>query len=254
VRTGNVRIVNVSVDDPDQGVNSTVGQYIPPRVDIVDVDTSGFPTINATLDVNTTEGKAGNLGLDNFNLSEDGSERTIQDLRFDSTNETYVIEYVTADPNDNGTNREISVTASLPSGGTIVVTETYQAPGTPANALPIPSFTVSPSTPDTGETVTFNASNSTDPDGTIVEYRWDLNGDGTYEKNTTNHTVTTSYSNAANINVELQVVDDGGATNTTNRVVSVGGAETVSDGQPGFGVVIAVVALIAAVLFARRRE
>jgi len=254
VRTGNPRVVNVTVDDPDQGVNSTVGQYIPPRADITGVDTTGFPTINATIDVNTTEGKAGNLGLDNFNISEDGNEQSIQDLRFDSTNGTYVIEYATPDPVENGTSREIEVTVSLETGGTIVVTEQYRAPGTPSNLLPNVSFTVSPSNPSTGETVMFNASGSEDPDGTIVEYRWDLNGNGTYDVNTTSPTVNFSYSTAANINVELQVVDDGGATNSTSQVVSVQGDQTVSSGQPGFGIAVAVIALIAVVLFARRRQ
>ena len=36
----------------------------------------------------------------------------------------------------------------------------------------------------TGQPVTFDASGSTDPDGTIVKYEWDLDGNGTYETNT----------------------------------------------------------------------
>ena len=62
-----------------------------------------------------------------------------------------------------------------------------------SNQPPVASFTTHAepgSTPNV--TITFNALGSTDPDGTIVKYEWDLDGDGTYETNTgTTKTVTT---------------------------------------------------------------
>jgi PGF-CTERM protein len=63
-----------------------------------------------------------------------------------------------------------------------------------------------------------------------------------------------TYNQGKTYRVNLTVVDDGGATNSTSQVVSVQGDQTVSSGQPGFGVAVAVIALIAVVLFARRRQ
>ena len=45
-----------------------------------------------------------------------------------------------------------------------------------------------------GQTVTFNGSGSSDPDGTITKYEWDLDGNGTYETNSgTTATTTKAY-------------------------------------------------------------
>lgn len=77
VQSNTVRTVNVTVDDPTGISNSAQGSYIPPQVDITTVDTGGFPTINATVDVNTTNARSGNLGADNFSIREDETDRTI---------------------------------------------------------------------------------------------------------------------------------------------------------------------------------
>ena len=48
-----------------------------------------------------------------------------------------------------------------------------------------------------GQTVSFNASASSDPDGTIAKYEWDLDGNGSYETDTgTTPTATSSYATA----------------------------------------------------------
>ena len=62
--------------------------------------------------------------------------------------------------------------------------------------------------------VTFDASGSTDPDGTIVKYEWDLDGNGSYETNTgATPTADADLRDAkAKYTVGLRVTDDGGAT------------------------------------------
>ena len=51
-----------------------------------------------------------------------------------------------------------------------------------------------PQSAQTGQSVTFDGSGSTDLDGTIAKYEWDLDGNGTYETDTgTTPTVTTTY-------------------------------------------------------------
>ncbi len=74
-----------------------------------------------------------------------------------------------------------------------------------------------------GTEVTFDGSGSTDADGTIVEWRWDM-GDGTI---LFGETVTHSYSTPGKMDVELTVTDDDGATGqATHRHVVQGGGPT----------------------------
>ena len=114
-------------------------------------------------------------------------------------------------------------------------------------------FTASPVNPDVGQTVTSSASGSADPDGSIVSYEWDLDGDGNYD-DATGVEVTTSYGSSGNRRIGLRVNDSDGGSNTTSKVISVGDTQTVSGGQPGFGAAVAVVALLALALFAYRRD
>jgi PKD repeat protein len=82
---------------------------------------------------------------------------------------------------------------------------------------PVASFTYSPDKPIVNETVTFNASASYDPDGTIVSYDWDFddNTNGTGSITTHNYTTEGTY------NVTLTVTDDDSLTNTTWKLVTV---------------------------------
>ena len=84
---------------------------------------------------------------------------------------------------------------------------------------PIASFVYSPENPVVGEEVTFNASNSTDPDGFIVNYDWGF-GDGN-TVNSTGEVVIYSYSSAGEYNVTLVVTDDEGVTDSDARIVSI---------------------------------
>lgn len=87
---------------------------------------------------------------------------------------------------------------------------------------PTASFTFSPSNPSAGQTVTFDASSSSDPDGTIVEYRWEWS-DGTSPtirgqgQPTTIHVFGTS----GTFTVRLAVRDDVGNRATVTQVVTV---------------------------------
>ena len=76
------------------------------------------------------------------------------------------------------------------------------------NQPPTASFTFSPSYPFVDQEVTFDASDSTDSDGTIVSYEWDF-GDG---NTATEKIVTHLYSSARSYDVSLTVTDDDGAT------------------------------------------
>src|SRR5206468_6985562 len=101
---------------------------------------------------------------------------------------------------------------------TLTVTDNLGATGTTSqvvtsvNTPPVASFTST----CTGLNCSFNASASSDPDGTIAGYVWTF-GDGT-----TGAGVSFSHSYAAggNFTVALTVTDNLGATGTTSHVVT----------------------------------
>ena len=87
----------------------------------------------------------------------------------------------------------------------------------PALQNPSASFTNSPLSPEVGETVTFDASGSSDPDGTIVGYEWSFGDEATATGITASH----SYSSAGTYTVTLTVTDNNGLTGTTTKSVTV---------------------------------
>jgi len=85
------------------------------------------------------------------------------------------------------------------------------------NLPPIADFIYSPTFPYIGQAVTFDASGSSDPDGTIVSYEWDF-GDGLVG---TDVVTTHTYESAGTFNVTLTVTDDLGATDTLQQEITV---------------------------------
>jgi PKD repeat protein len=87
------------------------------------------------------------------------------------------------------------------------------------NTPPTASFTPSSTTVQTGESVDFDASGSSDPDGSIVSYEWDWTDDGTFEA--TGQTPSHSYPNDGTYTVRLRVTDDDGATDEATGSITV---------------------------------
>jgi PKD repeat protein len=95
-----------------------------------------------------------------------------------------------------------------------------------ATQSPIASFSVSPESPSTLETVTFT-STSTDPDGTIASYSWDLNGDGVFG-DATGSEAQQLFPFAGTYTVGLQVTDNDGASAVATQTITVGNRPPVS--------------------------
>jgi hypothetical protein len=78
-----------------------------------------------------------------------------------------------------------------------------------------------------GDQITLDASASSDSDGTIVGYEWDINGDGQYD----NLTMVTAIFNAritGTFTVGLRVTDDDGARDTDTATITVSDVTTPS--------------------------
>ena len=88
----------------------------------------------------------------------------------------------------------------------------------PGEADPSAVFTYSPLAPVPGESISFDASGSSDDDG-ISTYEWDWTSDGTYEG--TGETTSHSYTSAGTYSVTLRVTDGDGNENTTTKTVSI---------------------------------
>jgi len=85
-------------------------------------------------------------------------------------------------------------------------------------APPVADFDYSPKPPIVGETVTFDASASNDPDGVIVWYYWDF-GDLTAPVNTTDSVATHTFSGVGNFNVTLTVADNDDLIDTASKIL-----------------------------------
>ena len=114
-----------------------------------------------------------------------------------------------------GSTETETATATDTATPTATATATDTATSTPTNDSPTANISKSYDNYITDEAIHLSASNSSDPDGSISSYRWEL-GDGTtkYGKS-----ITHQYSSSGSYSIELRVSDgDGGYDYTTTSV------------------------------------
>jgi hypothetical protein len=87
----------------------------------------------------------------------------------------------------------------------------------PANQSPIAAFTYAPTSPTAGAAVQFDASASSDPDGTIISYAWSFGDSGTAVGGIVSHV----YAATGSYTVQLTVTDNGGKAAQVARTVTV---------------------------------
>ena len=144
-----------------------------------------------------------------YRLSEDEAWSTLETVITDD-NSQYSHDWT---PETAGT---YEVKASWPGDANTLQAESDVA-SLVANALPVASFTYTPSAPIVGDTVTFNASASTDSDGSIDSWDWAF-GDGTYGNG---EIVTHTYATTGDFTVNLTVTDNDGLTDTTTKSITI---------------------------------
>ncbi len=98
------------------------------------------------------------------------------------------------------------------------------------NVAPTATFSVNNTAPAAGQPVEFDASGSSDPDGSISQYQWDFDGDGSYETTTTNPTTSHTFDTVGDFRPELRVTDDDGTSAFDNEEVDPYGAVNGGDG------------------------
>ncbi len=91
------------------------------------------------------------------------------------------------------------------------------------NEPPVADFIFTPPSPAVGTTVTFNASSSHDPDGSIASYAWNF-GDGA---TASGPIVSHAFASDTSYTVRLTVTDNEGATDTETHTVAVSSLEDV---------------------------
>jgi len=124
---------------------------------------------------------------------------------------------------DNGT-YPVTLTVTTTDGRTDNQTRDIEV----YNVFPTANYTYSPSVPNPGQSVAFDGTTSTDPDGNLVSYEWDFDGNDTVDA--TGASTTTSYDSSGNYTSRLTVTDDDGAVDIWSQVITVVGesAPTVS--------------------------
>jgi len=116
---------------------------------------------------------------------------------------------------------EVSLTVVDDDGARATATTTVEVEAT--EQKPSPEFDVSPTNPEVGTEVTFDASQSSDSDGTITSHEWDFDGDGTTDA--TGETVTHTFSEPGDYTVALTVTDDTGRNAVAVTTLSVTAGE-----------------------------
>ncbi len=118
------------------------------------------------------------------------------------------------------------------------ITITANAAG---NQLPVAQASATPTSGTVPFTVNFSSAGSSDPDGTIASYAWDLNGNGVYTDavdSTAPNPSAVPYSTAGTFAVTLRVTDNSGGQKTSSPITitanAAGGGATVekAKGKP----------------------
>jgi nitrous oxidase accessory protein len=90
------------------------------------------------------------------------------------------------------------------------------------NLFPIADFTWTPSHPDPGGSIFFDASESFDYDGNIKLYEWDWDNDGIFNENHTSPTAMHTFDDVGYYPVTLRIMDNDNLTDINTKTVRVG--------------------------------
>jgi alpha-amylase len=114
-----------------------------------------------------------------------------------------------------------SVEITVPAGGWTFYAPVDATDPDPQPTPPTASFSYAPENPTARETVTFDASDSADPDGGVATYAWDFDGDGSAEGDGRRATHTFDRGGTYEVALTVGDGDDATADDTATRTVTV---------------------------------
>lgn len=166
----------------------------------------GYPPLEVTFDASASSSPNGAIVSYEWDFGDDeaGSGVTVEHTYTEKG--TYSVTLVVTDS----------------TGATAARTDEVQALSLP----PVAKFTVAPYYVTVDETVWFDASESYDPDGEIVDYLWDF-GDGTSDEGVVvSHEYTSAQGTGWRPQIVLTVVDDDGVVSMAKGEVRVVGCDS----------------------------
>ena len=193
--------VTLTVSDPDWDDTDTVRitvlpsdvDNIPPKAIIV-APLPGFYNVSQPIDF---EGQAFDADNDPLTAKWEFGDDTTSNRPI--TTHTYTSEgpkYITFTVSDRDANNTARVLIMIGEG-----------PDPQGNRRPNATFDYTPHDPSVGTVVTFDASNSSDPDDDPLDFEWDFDQEGMPETDKTGMIVTWTYESAGTFSVFLQVRD-----------------------------------------------
>lgn len=165
------------------------------------------------------------LSLSPVNLGVDG----LQNNRFTDA-ATFSNELQSRARNQLGAGKWSTTFSTLQIGTQAPTPTPIPTPTPPANQRPLSQFSFNPTRPAVGATVIFDASSSRDPDGQIVDYRWDFNSDGRVDA--IGVRVSVRFNSARNYQTRLTVKDNQGQSTSSTQIVPVGQGGSVAAPTP----------------------
>ncbi|RLM47288.1 hypothetical protein DVK00_01935 [Haloarcula sp. Atlit-47R] len=179
----------------------------------IQADTDGYTDFGGGTDIPRT-----------VDVDSDGSLNGPNPVLSDTSTATFhLFEFVqdtlfgTSEVDMAGESVTITVTYELASGGTDSKMFTVTPGGANTNEQPNADFTIASNGPESNDKWDFDASPSSDPQGDIAAYEWDLDGDGIFD-DATGQTVENRKVDSGTV-VALRVVDSGGNADTVRKEV-----------------------------------
>ena len=189
--------------NPSSGSDTTTTSYevnSPPRADF-DYDPSS-PTTDDTISFD------GSLSSDS-----DGSIASYEWGFGDGTTATGQTPTHSYDDDESYT---VSLTVTDDDGATDTITKPITVDNEPPNA----ALSV-PNSAKTGESVTLDASGSSDPDDPVGPYKWDFDGDDTIDRTTDSATTTYAYADNGEYTPTVTITDDDGESDTAGDTITI---------------------------------